>query len=178
RIDPAELVSEADSVQFCLSKGLAAPIGSVLAGSASFIELARAKRKMLGGNMRQAGIIAAAGIVALESMVDRLEEDHRNARRLAEGMAEIPGIEVDLNMVQTNTVVFRVVDGHFDCDSFIETAASYGLYVSSFKRGRLRAVAHYGITQKDVDEALRIIAHIMQEAATAHEPIPQLKAYS
>lgn len=174
-IDPAQIVKYADSIQFCLSKGLSAPIGSILAGRASFIEAARTKRQMLGGNMRQAGIIAAAGIVALESMVNRLEEDHRNARRLAEGMAAIPGVEVDLSKVQTNTVVFRVTD-FFDCDGFIEAAARHGLNVSDFKHGRLRAVVHYGITEKDIDEALRIITRIMKEASKSGERTRALEA--
>lgn len=177
-IDPAQIGKHADSIQFCLSKGLSAPVGSILAGSFSFIEAARIKRQMLGGNMRQAGIIAAAGIVALESMVNRLEEDHRNARRLAEGMAAIPGIEVDLSKVQTNTVVFRVAE-YFECDGFIEAAARHGLNVSDFKHGRLRAVVHYGITEKDIDEALRIIARVMNEAREAsyklEDVIPNLR---
>lgn len=168
-LDPAELVKDADSVQFCLSKGLAAPVGSVVVGSSDFIEQVRKKRQMLGGDMRQAGIIAAAGIVALERMVERLQEDHANARRLATGLAQIPGIEVDAGAVQTNTVVFRVVDGRFDCNTFIEAARRYGLSVSDFKRGRLRAVAHYGITQGDIDETIRIIARIF-EAASGIEP--------
>jgi threonine aldolase len=163
KIDPAEIVRDVDSVQFCLSKGLAAPIGSMAVGSSIFIENVRVQRKRLGGNMRQAGIIAAAGIVALEKMVDRLEQDHVNARHLAEGLAGIPGIEVDLSTVQTNTVVFRVVDDRFDCDSFIRNASRHGINVSEFKRGRLRAVTHWGTTAEDIEEALKIFARIVQE---------------
>lgn len=162
-VDPQEIVKNADSVQFCLSKGLAAPVGSLVAGSAEVIEQVRNKRQMLGGNMRQAGIVAAAGIVALERMVGRLREDHANARRLAEALAGIPGIEVDLETVQTNTVVFRVVDRRFNDASFIEAARRFGLHLSDFKRGRLRAVLHYGIVEQDVEEALRIIAGILDE---------------
>jgi len=121
-IGPAEIVRDADSIQFCLSKGLAAPVGSMAVGGEELIGKVRVKREMLGGNMRQAGVIAAPGIVALELMVERLKDDHSNARRLAEGMSRIPGIEVDLGTVQTNTVVFRVTDPRFGCQSFIEAA--------------------------------------------------------
>lgn len=164
---PAEIASDADSVQFCLSKGLAAPIGSVAAGGAEFIEKVRVRREMLGGNMRQAGVVAAPGIVALERMVGRLKEDHVHARRLAEGMARIPGIEVDLDTVQTNMVVFRILDPRFDCRSFIEAARRNGLNVLDFMRGRLRAVTHYGITDEDITEALRILARVLEEGRGA-----------
>lgn len=171
RVDPAELVKDADSVQFCLSKGLSAPIGSIVAGRADFIEQVRQKRQMLGGDMRQAGIFAAAGIVALENMVERLQEDHENARLLAEGLARIPGTQVDLSTVQTNTVVFRVVDTRFDCQTFIEATARHGLRLSDFKRGRLRAVFHHGITSSDVEEALRIVIRVFEEASDVEVPI-------
>lgn len=163
KLAPAEVAKDVDSLQFCLSKGLAAPIGSLAVGTSAFIEKVRRKRKMLGGNMRQAGIIAAAGIVALERMVDRLAEDHFNARRLAEGLAAIPGIQIDLKTVQTNTVVFRVVDSRFDCQSFIRTAWRHGIRVSEFKRGRLRAVTHYGTSAEDVQDALQVFAHILDQ---------------
>lgn len=163
KVSPAEIVQHVDSVQFCLSKGLAAPIGSVAVGDASFIAEVRAQRKMLGGNMRQAGIVAAAGIVALQQMTDRLEEDHLTARLLAEGLAQIPGIKVNLDTVQTNTVVFRVVDQRFDCESFIEALKEYGVHLSEFKYGRVRAVTHYGITTHDVTEALKTIARILSK---------------
>ena len=106
-----DFVRDVDSVTFCVSKGLGAPVGSVICGSAGLIDKARRVRKMLGGGMRQAGVIAAAGIVALEKMVDRLAEDHANARALAEGVAKLPGLAVDLASVQTNIVIFRVERG-------------------------------------------------------------------
>ena len=93
-----------DNLMFCLSKGLSCPVGSVVVGSSEFIEKARKVRKVLGGGMRQAGIIAAPGIVALEKMIDRLEEDHRNAKRLAEGLSKVDGVRVDLDRVDTNMV--------------------------------------------------------------------------
>ena len=103
-----EFARDVDSVTFCVSKGLAAPVGSVICGSAAFIARARGVRKMLGGGMRQAGVIAAAGIVSLERMVNRLAEDHANARMLAEGIARLPGLRIDLASVQTNIVIFGV----------------------------------------------------------------------
>jgi threonine aldolase len=173
---PADLVKDVDSLQVCLSKGLAAPIGSLALGSSAFIEKVRQKRKMLGGNMRQAGIIAAAGIVALEQMVDRLEEDHINARQLAEGLAVLPGIQVDLRTVQTNTVVFRIVDSRFDCQSFIRAGWRHGMRLSDFKRGRIRAVTHYGTTADDIEKALQIFAQILEEGPISETVLPMVHA--
>ena len=107
-VDVSQLAADCDSVSFCLSKGLAAPVGSVIVGSTDFVKEARRARKVLGGGMRQAGVIAAAGIVALTEMVDRLAEDHLHARRLAEGIAELPGISIDPAKVQTNIVIFEL----------------------------------------------------------------------
>src|SRR6185369_16679153 len=104
----ADLARPVDSVTVCVSKGLAAPIGSVMCGTGDFIVRARRWRKLVGGGMRQVGVIAAAGIVALEQMVDRLAEDHANARLLADGIARIPGSRIDLASVQTNIVIFHV----------------------------------------------------------------------
>jgi threonine aldolase len=159
---PADIVQPADSIQFCLSKGLSAPVGSMAVGSSSLIKDVRALRKTLGGTMRQAGIIAAPGIIALAQMVARLAEDHLNARRLAEGMAAIPGIKVDLGSVQTNTVAFTVTDPRFDCESFIAAAYNRGVHLSEFKFGRIRAVVHHGISEKDVENALQLLAQVLQ----------------
>jgi len=159
KVPPAEIARYATSLQFCLSKGLAAPLGSMLVGDAAFIKRAHRIRKLLGGGMRQTGIIAAAGLIALEQMVERLQEDHVNARRFAEGLAELPGIQIDLETVQTNIVIFRVLT----CDyrTFIELAARRGLRIGELGYGRLRAVFHYGNTSHDVDEALSIIRAIL-----------------
>nr|BBH88079.1 threonine aldolase [Thermosporothrix sp. COM3] len=156
---PAAIARYATSLQFCLSKGLAAPIGSMLVGSAALIQRARRVRKMLGGGMRQAGIIAAAGLFALDHMVERLHEDHLYARRFAEGLAELPGVQVDLETVQTNIVLFRVQQCSYQM--FIETAAHRGLRLGELGYGRLRAVFHYGNTPDDVDRALEIIRTIL-----------------
>ncbi len=157
-VDARELTRYADSVQFCLSKGLAAPVGSVLAGSADFIARARRVRKQIGGAMRQAGIIAAAGIVALEQMVERLAEDHANARLLAEGLATFPQIEVNLATVQTNIVIFRMRDLTPDATpAFVRNLFARGLRVGSIGRGNMRAVTHYGIDAGDIEEALEVV---------------------
>lgn len=156
----AEIAQCADSVQFCLSKGLSAPVGSMVVGTGELISRVRRLRKMLGGGMRQAGIIAAAGIVALEQMVDRLAEDHANARRLAAGLARIPGIELVTREVQTNIVFFRLTDERFTVPRFIAAAARQGLRIGELGHGRIRAVTHAGISAADVDEAAAIIERI------------------
>ena len=125
-VDCRELTRGVDSVNFCLSKGLAAPVGSVICGSREFIARARRTRKMLGGGMRQAGIIAAAGIVALETMIDRLAEDHANARRLAEGIAAIAGLATEPARVQTNILYCDLAGGRFSDAEFIERLSAKG----------------------------------------------------
>lgn len=156
----ADLAAAADSVGFCLSKGLAAPVGSVLCGSADFIGRARKTRKSVGGGMRQAGIIAAAGIVALETMVDRLADDHTNARILAHGLAVIPVIRIDPATVDTNIVIFEV-DG--DASAFQRALRERGVLTTSMGGGRLRMNTHYGIESSHIEETLERV----RDAATA-----------
>jgi threonine aldolase len=158
----ARVAQFADSVQFCLSKGLSAPIGSMLAGSHAFIKTAKRLRKMLGGGMRQAGIIAAAGIVALEQMVGRLAEDHAHARRLAVGLRELQGLEVDLATVQTNIVIFRVTDERFSWQSFLSALKQRGVRMGELGYGRIRAVAHHGISAADIDATLAAVADVLR----------------
>ncbi|MBI2865163.1 MAG: low-specificity L-threonine aldolase [Chloroflexi bacterium] len=158
-VDVKELTTGADSVGFCLSKGLSAPVGSLLCGSGDFIERARRLRKMVGGGMRQAGIIAAAGIVALETMVDRLADDHANARLLAEGIQELPGIAVDPGRVQTNIVLVEATDS-LATDLQARLAAA-GVKASTMGRRTLRFVTHYGIERADVEEAIAIIRQVL-----------------
>ncbi len=143
-----EVAGQADSVTFCLSKGLAAPVGSVVVGSRAFIERARRARKMLGGGMRQAGILAAAGLVALEKMVERLREDHENARHLAEGLAALPGVTIDLTRVQTNIVIFALRRKDLDAPGLILKLAELGIKALSMGPDSIRMVTH-----KDVDRA-------------------------
>lgn len=159
-----EFTRYADSVMFCLSKGLSAPVGSLLAGSRSFIDRARRVRKLLGGGMRQAGILAAAGIVALETMVDRLAEDHANARRLAGGLSRIAGIDVDLKRVQTNIVVFRLTDERLNEDEFLARLREREILAGSFGRRLVRMVTNRHIKAGDVDTVLGAVAEIMAVA--------------
>jgi len=149
-------------VSFCLSKGLSAPIGSVLCGSREFIAEARRIRKVLGGGMRQTGVIAAAGIVALEDMTKRLEEDHRNARRFAEGIAEIPGLSVNLEYVKTNIVFFDLTDDRISDEDVLTRADEKGLKFLSLGPSRFRMVTHYGISEEDIEKALEILKEIIK----------------
>jgi threonine aldolase len=160
-VDVKELVRHADSVSFCLSKGLSSPVGSVICGTSQFIAEARRNRKVLGGGMRQSGIIAAAGIEALEQMVDRLSEDHENARRLAEGIARIPGLSLDLGKIYTNIVYFDMADKQFDAGTLVKHLAGRGVKVLQLGPGRLRAVTHYGISTEDIDLALVALNEVM-----------------
>jgi threonine aldolase len=160
-LDVQELTRHADSVSFCLSKGLSAPVGSLICGPTEFIREARRARKVLGGGMRQAGVIAAAGLVALEHMVDRLAEDHANARRMAEGLADIPGIVLDPSRVQTNIVIFELSQKSLRAADFCRRLVDYGVKMSPIEGGQIRAVTHYGIEANHVEQALATIARVV-----------------
>jgi threonine aldolase len=144
---------------FCLSKGLSAPVGSMLAGSSDFIERARRMRKMLGGGMRQAGVVAAAGLVALNEMVDRLAEDHANARRLAEGLQGLPGIEIDLSRVETN-MVFGDCRPPLTASAFIDRCREAGVLLDQASPHRWRMVTHRGVSVEDVDYAVEAVRRL------------------
>lgn len=159
-VPESTIAAEVDTVQCCLSKGLAAPVGSLVAGSGEFVEAARRTRKLVGGAMRQVGVIAAAGLVALDEMRERLPEDHTRARRLAEGLAEIPGITVDLETVQTNIVIFRPPDG-LDHGAVVNGLAEQGVRISYYGTRGLRMVTHYEIDDDAVDSALRAATAVM-----------------
>lgn len=150
----------ADTVQICLSKGLAAPVGSVIAGPAYWINEARRWRKRLGGAMRQAGIFAAAGIVALETMVDRLAEDHENARILAEGLAALPGLALDPELVETNIIVVELERA--DNGRLVAELKSHGVLVNTFGPQKIRLVTHNNVNRKDVVKALAIIREVLR----------------
>ena len=150
----------ASSVQFCLSKGLGAPVGSLVAGPADFVAEARRIRKMLGGGMRQAGVIAAAGLVALDTMIDRLAEDHEHARLFAEHLAEIPGVTIDLSRVQTNIVIFEP-PSNWTATGFLEAAREAGVWLVPFGGRRIRAVTHADVSRDDCLDAARTLARIV-----------------
>lgn len=157
----SELVRNADSVTFCLSKGLAAPVGSVVCGDRSFIQQARRVRKVLGGGMRQVGVLAAAGIVALAGMVDRLAEDHANAGRLARGLSRIPGIAIDPQRVKTNIVYFNIDHPALTAPDLVERLGNAGVRVLPTGPRQIRAVVQYHVSSDDIDDALKIFAHTM-----------------
>ncbi len=163
-IDAKDLTRSVDSVSFCLSKGLSAPVGSVVCGSAEFIAEVRRSRKVLGGGMRQAGIIAAAGVVALDEMTDRLTEDHRNAKRLAEGIAAIDGLSIDMARVQTNIVYFDVAGERVTAEKLVRRLDKSGLKILCVGPPRLRAVTHYGITAEDIDSAVKALRKVAEGA--------------
>lgn len=151
-IEARDITRHADSVTFCLSKGLCAPVGSVLCGSSEFIDKARRMRKALGGGMRQAGILAAAGIVALEQMIDRLADDHRHAAQLAAGLATIPAVTLDPEMVRTNMVFFDLADEVTQSaeDVVRELRQAANIWLGSNGPRGFRAVTHYWINADDV----------------------------
>jgi len=185
KVDVKDFTKHVDNLMFCLSKGLSCPIGSIVVGTDEFIEEARKNRKILGGGMRQAGVIAAPGIVALEKMIDRLDEDHKNAKALAEGLAQIDGITIDLKNVQTNIVHFGVSELLGTSDQFVSKlrenrvlalsellGTSNHLVSKLTENGRLalprdtkriRMVTHRGIEKEDIDKTLNIIESIVKE---------------
>ena len=154
------IVRTVDSVMFCLSKGLSAPVGSMLVGSQDFIRRAHRMRKLLGGGMRQAGILAAAGIVALEQMVDRLADDHETSKQLAHGLADYPQIDINVDRVVTNMVMFSVRNAQQEELSeaktmqFLEKAREHGVLMGHIGQGKIRAVTHHGIDTGDIASAL------------------------
>ena len=157
-VPASTLVEDVDSVMFCLSKGLSCPVGSIVCGSAEFISLARQSRKLVGGGMRQVGVLAAAGIVALESMIDRLADDHANAKMLAEGLAEMPGVAVDPSAVQTNIVIFEV---HGGAPALLAAIAEKGILALPVGPDRVRMITHHGVEREDVEQALELMRGVL-----------------
>jgi len=165
-VDVTELADPCDTVMFCLSKGLGAPVGSLLAGPADFIAEARRKRKMLGGGMRQAGVLAACGIISLTKMVGRLAEDHANAHKLAEAMADMPGISINLDSVQTNIIRFEFHSDRSDCAAFVDALAERGvLCLASYGSPKARMVTHNDVSADDIDHAIPIIREAAESLA-------------
>ncbi|PKN61388.1 MAG: low-specificity L-threonine aldolase [Deltaproteobacteria bacterium HGW-Deltaproteobacteria-15] len=156
-----ELAADADSVNICLSKGLAAPVGSLVCGSLEFIARAKRARKVVGGGMRQAGVLAAAGIVALTEMIDRLADDHANAKRLAEGIAEVKGISLKPETVKTDIVIFDLVG--IDAPTLTARVGEAGVRVLATGPRQIRAVTNYHITADDIDHAIRIFRKAMAD---------------
>ena len=161
-VDVREIAQHVTSIQFCLSKGLGAPIGSVVAGSRDFIKRVHRWRKMLGGGMRQVGVIAAAGLIALTESPQRLHEDHANAQMMAQQLAAIPQIELDLASVQTNIIVFGLRDTTMTIPDFIAKLKEQGVLVVPFK-DRIRAVTHCDVSREQCQTAIDVIKHVLDQ---------------
>ncbi|MGA8904682.1 MAG: low-specificity L-threonine aldolase [Candidatus Bathyarchaeia archaeon] len=161
-LDPREFTQYVDSLMFCLSKGLSAPIGSMVVGDHDFIDRARKYRKMLGGGMRQAGIIAACGIIALEKMVDRLGDDHVNAKTLATGLARL-GVSVNPSRVQTNIVIYDISGLGLDAEGWVARMREYGIKADAVDAGRVRMVTHRGIEKDDIEYTVNVAEKIVDQ---------------
>jgi threonine aldolase len=156
----AEITGKFDSVMFCLSKGLAAPVGSMLVGSPSFIDQARSVRKALGGGMRQAGVLAAAGLLALEEMPKRLHEDHANAKYLAAALADVPTIRVYPEKVQTNIVIFDVSPTGIGSSETLRRLRQRNLMGSTVNESVIRLLTHKDVSRRDCERAVEIIREV------------------
>jgi threonine aldolase len=159
-VDVKEFTKHVDNFMFCLSKGLSCPVGSLIVGSQDFIQKARKTRKLLGGGMRQAGIIAAPGIIALEKMISRLKTDHENARLLAEKISKIRGVNIDLKNVQTNMVTFDL-DSSIDCGRFILGLKQDSILALAQAKNRVRMVTHRGIEKEHIETTVNAIERIL-----------------
>jgi threonine aldolase len=166
-VDVKEFTQHVDSLQFCLTKGLSCPAGSILAGTANSIERAKRFKQMLGGYMRQTGILASVGIVALEKMIDRLVEDHQNARILGEGIAQIETLRVNLELVQTNMVYFEMEEElGVDASEFAKRLEKLGVRCLAVGPVRIRLVTYHGITREDVEYVSECIAKVAKGASS------------
>ncbi len=159
-IKAADFAATVDSVQICLSKGLGAPIGSLLVGDREYIERAKKWRKALGGGMRQAGVIAAPGLIALTKMVDRLGEDHVKAKRLADGLANISGCSIDPRDVETNIVIVDIKELAMSAETFCQRLKDKGVLVSAFSEDTVRFVTHFDVQDGDIDQALKAVQDV------------------
>jgi len=164
-VDVREFTRYVDTLMFCLSKGLSAPIGSLVVGSKELVDRARRCRKMLGGGMRQAGIIAAAGIVAIEKMVDRLRDDHANAKHLARGLSNIRGIGLDPSRVQTNIVLYDVSGLGISAREWVAKLLPFGVKAGAQESGRVRMVTHRGIEKDDIEYALTVAEEVAKRVS-------------
>ena len=157
----AEMTKKFDSIQFCLSKGLGAPVGSMIVGSQDLVERCRVIRKLLGGGMRQAGVLAAAGLVALDEGPSHIPSDHENAKVLAKGLAKIPGIQIDPKKVQTNIVIFDIAGTGFTSPQFVEKLNKRRVLTGAVDSTRVRVVTHRDVSRKDCEQAVRITGEVV-----------------
>ena len=159
--DVKEIAQYADSVMFCLSKGLCAPVGSILAGNMNFIKKVKRNRKMIGGGLRQAGYLAACGIIAINDMTKRLDEDHQNAQYLALELSKLENIEIALERVQINMVFFDIVKPDFDHSAFDSYLLENGIKSGGYTSDGYRFVTHYGITKEDIDTVITVMKNFL-----------------
>ena len=160
KLDVKDLLCEADSVMFCLSKGLSAPVGSIVCGSKDFIHKTRKWRKMVGGGMRQSGHLAAAGIIALNDLTKRLEEDHSNAQKLAQGIARLKGIVLKPELIKTNIIFFRLEYSNIKPESFLKSLESEGIKILMIQEGIFRIVLHREISETQVEQVIKVITDL------------------
>jgi threonine aldolase len=167
-VAPARLLQEADSASLCLSKGLGAPVGSVIVGDSEFIKRARRMRKILGGGTRQAGIIAAAGIVAITEMIERLADDHANARLLAQGLAQLDGIVIDPEVVETDIVIFELRRDDMSPANLSAGLRDFGVLLNPIDSSHLRAVTNLQVTSADIERTLDAFAHVLESEGSGN----------
>jgi threonine aldolase len=160
-----QIAADADTVMFCLSKGLGAPVGSLVVGTEAAIAKGRLYRKRLGGGMRQAGVLAAAGLIALEQMPQRLSEDHANARLFAGRVSQVPGIRVDLARVQTNIAIVDVSASGMPAAEISALLKSEGILMNPIGPDKLRAVTHYDVTRADCERAAELLESVTRKSA-------------
>jgi len=162
RVDAREITAYCDSVMFCLSKGLCAPVGSILAGTKEFILKARKKRKLMGGGLRQAGFLAAAGLVALKSMVPELEKDHKNAIYFGKELEKIKGIEINLEDIQINMVFFSMKATGYNTHELVQKLNQKGIKINGEENGEMRFVTNYWISKDDIDHVINTMKDLFK----------------
>jgi threonine aldolase len=167
-LDVREFTRYVDTLMLCLSKGLSAPIGSLVVGDRELIDRARRHRKMLGGGLRQAGVIAAPGIIAIQKMVDRLKDDHANAKLLATGLSKIQGISLDVSHVQTNIVLYDVTDLGVTAKEWVARMGEHGVKAGAVEGGRVRMVTHRGIEKDDIEYTLDSAEKVAKQIKEEH----------
>jgi threonine aldolase len=163
KVSPPEITQYCDSVMFCLSKGLCAPVGSMLAGSRKFVDRARKGRKLMGGGLRQVGFLAAAGLVALKDMRERLHEDHENALYLADELSKIPGIELNKEDIHINMVFFNMSGTGLDSDVLVKEFYNKGIKINPAENGNMRFVTNYWVTHEDIDYIVESFREVLNK---------------